>query len=86
MGEAKSFASLSSGLLARKGAAKPAMRRPVPTNHPSAFDHDDLTSRTIAWELKEGNIHLVLGRSINTLKTSLLSETLRKRRWMIWID
>ena len=42
MGEAKSFASLSSGLLARKGAAKPAMRRPVPTNHPSAFDHDDL--------------------------------------------
>ncbi|WP_187336525.1 hypothetical protein [Novosphingopyxis iocasae] len=42
MGEAKSFASLSSGLLARKGAAKPAMRRPVPTSHPSAFDHDDL--------------------------------------------
>ncbi len=28
MSEAKSFASLSSGLLARKGAAKPAMRRP----------------------------------------------------------
>lgn len=28
MSEAKPFASLSSGLLARKGAAKPAMRRP----------------------------------------------------------
>lgn len=42
MGEAKSFASLSSGLLARKGAAKPAMRRPVPSNHPSTHDHDDL--------------------------------------------
>ena len=42
MGEAKSFASLSSGLLARKGAAKPAMRRPVPTSHPAAHEHDDL--------------------------------------------
>ena len=42
MGEAKSFASLSSGLLARKGAAKPAMRRPVPSSHPAAHEHDDL--------------------------------------------
>ncbi|MBL8650484.1 MAG: hypothetical protein JNL35_08800 [Sphingopyxis sp.] len=45
MGEPKPLASLSAGLLARKGAARPAMRRqplgsgPVPTN---AVGYDDL--------------------------------------------
>ncbi len=42
MGESKSFASLSSGLLARKGAAKPAMRRPAPGFGHGAADQDDL--------------------------------------------
>ncbi len=45
MSEAKPFASLSSGLLARKGGAKPAMRRPniqVTPNHGSENGQDDL--------------------------------------------
>lgn len=44
MSEAKPFASLSSGLLARKGAAKPAMRRPnfnmEPDNFSSNFSEE----------------------------------------------
>jgi hypothetical protein len=42
--EAKPLASLSSGLLARKGAARPAMRRPMAVNSggPAALAQDDL--------------------------------------------
>jgi hypothetical protein len=44
MAEAKPFASLSSGLLARKGDARPAMRRQLAngTAETSAVAHDDL--------------------------------------------
>lgn len=45
MSEAKPFASLSSGLLARKGAAKPAMRRPNTVFNPAQVQEngqDDL--------------------------------------------
>lgn len=40
MSEAKPFASLSSGLLARKGAAKPAMRRPNINVNPNIAQED----------------------------------------------
>lgn len=42
MAEPKPFASLTSGLLARKGAAKPAMRRQNPVSMHSGHGHDDL--------------------------------------------
>lgn len=44
MAEAKPLASLSSGLLARKGAARPAMRRQIigGNSHASAVAQDDL--------------------------------------------
>jgi hypothetical protein len=44
MGEAKPIASLSGMLLARKGAARPAMRRPMPIGSNANGDemHDDL--------------------------------------------
>ena len=44
MAEAKPFASLSSGLLARKGDARPAMRRQLANGsvETSAVSHDDL--------------------------------------------
>ena len=44
MAEAKPIASLSSGLLARKGAARPAMRRPAFSQDgvAAAVGHDDL--------------------------------------------
>ena len=44
MAEAKPFASLSSGLLARKGDARPAMRRQLNNGHveTTAIAHDDL--------------------------------------------
>ncbi len=42
MAEPKPFASLTSGLLARKGAAKPAMRRQDPIQNHAATGQDDL--------------------------------------------
>jgi hypothetical protein len=42
MSEPKPFASLTSGLLARKGGARPAMRRQVALNQDNPAAHDDL--------------------------------------------
>ncbi len=42
MSDLKPIASLSSSLLARKGAARPAMRRPAPSYRPSGPEQDDL--------------------------------------------
>ncbi|WP_022672242.1 hypothetical protein [Novosphingopyxis baekryungensis] len=42
MSDLKPIASLSSSLLARKGAARPAMRRPAPSHRPSGLEQDDL--------------------------------------------
>ncbi len=42
MGEAKPIASLSGLLLARKGAARPAMRRPTANGNGAGFAQDDL--------------------------------------------
>ncbi len=54
MSEAKPFASLSSGLLARKGAAKPAMRRPNTALNPE-YDQgngqDDLGWNDMGYEV-----------------------------------
>jgi len=43
MNEPKAFASLSSGLLARKGAAKPAMR-------PQGFGHSGVSLEDLGWD------------------------------------
>jgi hypothetical protein len=42
MTEPKPFASLTSGLLARKGGARPAMRRQMALGHDNPVMHDDL--------------------------------------------
>ena len=55
--EPKPLASLSSGLLARKGAARPAMRRQLVGNNlsgPTAVAHDDLGWNDMGYDANPG--------------------------------
>lgn len=60
MNESPKFASLSSGLLARKGAARPAMRRPSataslnPAQNP--MEHDDLGWNDMGHDADDGYV------------------------------